>query len=296
MLEQRLLLPLQPFELPTNWRSWPLTTGNLNNKHLMTMITHKRVAQFAAMLSVVAFSTSANATSVAVLGDNAIDDYINSLGGSYSATLVSDAQVATPGFLSSFDVFLMTRNGFSFGSGLSAGAASEAMSYVGPSGNVVLLNADFADSIPGDATIAALLKNSIDYAASSGNGFVGEFNGAVSGLTANGNGFSPLGFIAGTAGALGLGAGGSGGALYKTPVGAGHTVTSFLSDGYNPGAVEFGATISGAAAINVLATFGEGGNPAVLVREGVRGVPDAGSTFALLPLAFGALCFYRRQK
>ncbi len=242
--------------------------------------------------AVLTLTPKAEAASIAVFGDNSIDNYLAGLG--YTATLVSDAQLATAGFLSSFDAFFMTRDGSSFGSGLSAAATANVASFVGASGNVVLLNADFADSVPSDGTINTLVANAVAYAVASGNGFIGEFNGAVAALTANGNSFNPIGLIPGTAGALGGGAGGSSGAIYKTLAGAVNPVTSGLPDGYNPLAVEYGATMSGVPAAMVMATWGVGGNPAVVVRAGAA-VPEAGSTLALLLMVVGATGWMRRR-
>jgi len=50
-------------------------------------------------------------TAVAVLGNNQIDDTLAAAG--FQVSLVTDAQVATPGFLDGFDAFVYTRDGFS---------------------------------------------------------------------------------------------------------------------------------------------------------------------------------------
>ena len=113
---------------------------------------------------------------IAVLGDNATDDFLTSLG--HTVTLVSDAQLATPGFLNSFDLFYMTRDGHSYGTGLSAAAAANVYSWV-QGGRFVLLNADFADGI-GDPTIDLLTANAVNWVLAGGSrGFIGEFNGSV---------------------------------------------------------------------------------------------------------------------
>lgn len=122
------------------------------------------------------------AGNIAVFGDNATDDFLAGLG--HSVTLVSDSQLATPGFLNSFDLFYMTRNGFSYGTGLSAAAAANVYSWV-LGARFVLLNADFADGI-GDATINQLTANAVNWVLAGGSrGYVGEFNGSVSALTSN---------------------------------------------------------------------------------------------------------------
>ncbi len=249
----------------------------------------------AAVAAGLTFASSASAGSIAIFGDNGIDNYLATLG--HSVTLVSDSQLATSGFLSSFDAFFMTRAGSSFGTGLSLAASANVSSFVGSSGNVVLLNGDFADGVGSDASIQALIANSVTYALASGRGFIGEFNGSVAALTSNSNGFNPLGLISGSAGSLGSGAGGSSLALYKTAAGASHSITSGLANGYNPPSVEFGASMSGLSGVSVLATFGEGGNAAVIIREGQpAAVPEGGSVLALVGLGFGLMALARRRR
>ena len=88
-------------------------------------------------------------THVAVLGNNASDEELNEAPG-IVATLVTDAQVATPGFLDDFDAFMFTRPGGAFNATLSAGAAAQVRAFTR---RAVLLNGDFADSRrkrPGD--------------------------------------------------------------------------------------------------------------------------------------------------
>lgn len=233
------------------------------------------------------------AANFAVFGDNTMDNYLTSIG--HATTLVTDAQLATAGFIDSFDALVMTRNGFSFGSGLSAAAAARVMTYVGAVGNVVLLNGDFADAIAdADANIQTLVANAASFVANGNRGFLGEFNGAVSGLTSNGNGFTPLGFIPGAAGATNFGNGGTAGSFSLAPAGVGHSAMGGVTTPYNPGSVEFGASIAGVPASYVLATW-DGGVPAVMARGGVAPtpVPEPG-TLALL--AGGGAMFLRRRR
>lgn len=223
-----------------------------------------------ALAAVLASADAARAQAIAVIGDNAIDNFIAGLPGK-TATLVTDSQLATPGFLNSFAALVMTRNGFSFGSGLSSAAAANVAAYVGSTGRVVLLNADFADDV-GTVFTNTLITNAVNFAAASGRGFVGEFNGAVSGLTSNSNGFNPIGLVSGSAGPLGFGQGGSSGSINLTAAGTGHPVTAGLSLPFNPPAVEFGAAVTGVDASLILATF-DGGNPAIIASAGVAGCP-----------------------
>lgn len=204
----------------------------------------------------------AAAQQIAVFGNNDIDDLINLLPG-YTATLVSDAQLATPGFLSAFAALVYTRDGTTFGTGLSTAAAQNVRSYVGSSGRYALLNADFADGIT-DAANARLIVNAVAFAAASGHGFVGELSGSVAAVSSNANGFEALDLIPGSAGPIGSGNGGSAGVLFLAPAQLGHPVLSGLPLLFDPVATEFGADLTGAPVSDVLANFGVGGNAGVL--------------------------------
>ena len=146
---------------------------------------------------------------IAVFGNNLTEDFINSDIPGCTATLVSDAQIAS-GILATggFEAFYLTRLASNFGQ-LSELATNAVRDYVGSTGNVVLLNCDCADAIfdfvgefPPDPNVERIAANAIQWAAASGHGFIGEFNGAVSGLTSNSNGFNPLSLVDGSAGPL----------------------------------------------------------------------------------------------
>lgn len=137
--------------------------------------------------------SSASAAVIAVFGDNEVDNYLSSIG--HTVSLVSDAQLATAGFLNAFDLFIYTRDGSSFGDSLSAAAAANVSSFV--TGNVVLFADDAADGlIFNDAVAQTLFSNAASYA--SNKGYIGEFNGACAAMTSNTQGLTPLGLIAGT--------------------------------------------------------------------------------------------------
>jgi hypothetical protein len=232
----------------------------------------------------------ANAINIAVFGNNSFQTYINSQSG-YSVTVVSDANLSTPGFLNAYDAFVYTRNGSEFGGGLSAAAAANVSAWV--TGNAVLFNADWFDDL-GNANTQLLVKNAVDYVAAGGHGYIGEFNGAVAALTSNSNGFTPLNLMPGHAGELNYLNGGSGGSVSLTASGIGHSVTSGVSFPVNPGGVEYGAALSGYNALNVLATF-DGGNPAILARTAA--VPEPGSVAMLVGLSIsGAGLVARRRR
>jgi hypothetical protein len=209
--------------------------------------------------------TAAPAADIAVFGNNQMDDFLTSQG--HTTTLVSDAQLATPGFLSGYDAFVFTRDNDSFGTGLSSGAADEVDAYAK---RVVALNGDFADNlglqgIP-DPQVEQIVANSANWAAVGSGGVIGEFNGAVSLLESNSNGFTPLGLLTGSAGPLGFNQGGSAGAIDATAVGAAHPVLADVALPDNPDGNEFGAEISGADSAQVLATYTDTGDPAILAR------------------------------
>ena len=107
---------------------------------------------------------------VAVLGNNATDEELNEAPG-IVATLVTDAQVSTPGFLDGFDVFIFTRPGGAFNATLSAAAAAQARAFTR---RAVLLNGDFADTVGNDQEIQDLFVSSVRWAAEHGGGYIGE--------------------------------------------------------------------------------------------------------------------------
>lgn len=260
------------------------------------------VGVLAALASLVFGASTAHAQlQIAVFGNNQTDEFINSLTG-YSATLVSDAQLATPGFLSTFSAFYYTRTGAASTEAvsLSAQAAANVISFVGTVGTVVLLNADFADALPGasdffptgDPVVNQLTANAVGFAAASGRGFVGEYSGAIAALTNNANFLTPLNLIPGIAGPLGFEQGGSFGSIVATSAGAGHPVLAGVGLPYNPPDVEFGATLTGVPSNLVVATF-DNGNPAVIVRAGV--IPEP-STVTLFGTGLIGLVGYVRRR
>ncbi len=155
---------------------------------------------------------------IAVWADGATDDggngifaFINGIPG-YSATMVTTAQLNMPGYLSDngFSAIYVTRFDASFGGSLGPVAAGNVADFVGSDGAVVLFMNDWDDNLPTattgdppDPLTSELIANSIVLAASSGHGYVGEFNGGAMGLAANSDFLSPLNFFAGTAGPLG---------------------------------------------------------------------------------------------
>jgi hypothetical protein len=217
-------------------------------------------------------SVGAASGSIAVFGDNETDNTLTALG--YSVTLVTDAQIATPGFLDGFDAFYFTRNGSEYGDGLSEAAAAAVINYVGSDGNIVLLNGDFADPLSlHDAEIIELTGNAVDFAVQSGHGLVGEFNGAVSALTSNADGFVPLGLISGSAGPLASGP--ANGTITVTATGVGHPVLDGVGLPFDPFDVDFGPSMTGIDSALVLATYSNG-SPAIVAEGTANDAPSIG--------------------
>jgi hypothetical protein len=200
--------------------------------------------------------------------------------------------------LNAFDAFFYTRNGQSFGTGLSSSAAANVSAYVGSTGNVVLLNGDFADGVASDPYIKTLFTNAANFAGSSGHGFIGEFNGAVAGLTSNSSGFNPLNLISGSAGPIIPGGGGSTLPITLTAAGMSHAVTSGLATTYEPDSVGFGAVISGVSAPLILATYQGGG--AAIIATPQTSVATAPEPSMIISAGTGVLMFacyaWRRRR
>jgi hypothetical protein len=137
-------------------------------------------------------------------GNNGIVSYINTIPG-FSATTVSTATLEQPGSLSGYSALYVTRESDFFGTGLTAAAAANVIAFVG-AGPVTLFLNDWNDNLPTsnvgdpqDLNTSELIRNAVVRAAS-GHGYIGEFNGAAMALTANANGYTPLGLIAGSTG------------------------------------------------------------------------------------------------
>ncbi len=231
---------------------------------------------------------------IAVFGNNATNTYLASLG--HTVSQVTDANLATPGFLDTFDLFYMTRVGATFGTGLSAGAAANVAAWLG-GGRFVLLNADFADGIGVDANVDQLTSNAVAWVLAGGSrGYIGEFNGAVSALTANSNGFTPIGIVSGSAGPLGFQEGGSSEKLWV--VQPSHPVMAGLPASFNPVSIDFGSTLTGIDPGLILAAFGPEGPlyPGVIAGGGAAGAIPEPSTFALMAGGLAVLLLRRRRK
>lgn len=229
------------------------------------------------------------AANLAIFGNNQIASFYDDTN---TVTIVTDAQIATPGFLDGFDAFIYTRDGFSFGTSLSVAAAAAVNDYV--TGRIVLLNGDFQDDI-GTANTDTLFTNVLDYVIAGGpGGYIGEFTGSFAAF-ATAASYTPIGLVNGSSGAPGNGNGGSDGDVELTAVGAASMILSGVTFPYNPGAVEFGADVTGVNPAGVLARFSNG-NPAIIanLREDISDPVPAPAAFALFGLGVMALGLRRR--
>ena len=278
-------------------------------------------------------SVQAQTIWIAVYGDNAIDDRINSgnpITGerygltNYQAVLVSAADI-TNGILqrttNPFSAFVYTRPGNQPGPNLGGVAAQKVRDFVGSPatgmGNVVLLNGDFADALQApmlggglfsDPNVERLIANAVIFAATPagpgearGHGFVGEYTGAIAGLTSNEETApqrTALGFVEGNASQISFSGGNSDFAIFTTPEGASHPVMNGFPTPYNPTpgtsvSVEFGATITDVDPTLVVARYAgdtPGDNPAIIVRSAVPvsdptlgAIPEPGTLVLLAP-------------
>ena len=248
-------------------------------------------------------------------GGNGILTSLDHAFGAGDYTLVSTSDLETPGFLDAYSAIIVSRYDSSFGGSLSAAAAANVAAYVGSGasqGGVAVLTNDAADNFygatggdPFDANLDTLFTNAATFAAKSGHGYIGEFNGAVMAFDSNSAGFSSLGLLQGSAGELqsygpqftyGVGPIGAG-----NPIDAGVTFpftdsddTTFLTEvtGANPGNV-----------VDVYTSQGIDGLPAVLANSyvitgGVSGAPEPATWLMMMAgVAFlgSALRGWRRR-
>lgn len=237
-------------------------------------------------------------------GGNAIPALLNATFGPGAATLISTAQLETPGFLSGFDTLVMSRFDSSFGvSTISAAAIANIQSYVGLAGSatqggVAVFTNDAADTFtlsgsgdPTDVNVTQLFVNAATFAAASHHGFLGEYNGAAMAFTSNANG-SALGLLTGSAGTLGFLSIGS--FVYDVgPVGAGNPIDAGVSFPFTNGeSSTYGMVVTGADPSNVVDVYRAVGTPfddvpAVVANSFVIHGGDGGLTPVPEPSTYG---------
>lgn len=238
-------------------------------------------------------------------GGNPIATNLATLG---SATLVTTAQLDTPGFLNSFDAVVLTRFASNFGTSLDATAASNVSAYVGSGatqGGVAVFTNDLADNLfgattgdPYDANLQALFMNAANFAAQSGHGFIGEFNGAVMAMASNSAGFASIGLLPGSAGAP---------YFYGQPfiydvgpIGASNQIDAGVTFPFTDiDLTTFRTDITGAASSNIVDVYHDNGLPAVLANDyvisgGGTPVPEP-SAFLLFGAGLAGVAFLRRK-
>ncbi len=223
-------------------------------------------------------------------------------------TLVTTAQLETPGFLNSYKTVVVSRYDSDFGDSLSAAAAANIASYVGSGateGGVAVFTDDAADDFYGSQSgdpyvpdLTQLFINAATYALASGHGYIGEFNGAVMAFDSNSAGFAAIGLLQGNASAT-YGYDGGEFVYGVGPIGAGNPIdagvtfplddtetSTFLTDvtGYDPNNV-----------VDIYTTQGSiDGEPAILADHfvisggGGSTVPEP-STWAMMLIGFVGL-------
>ena len=262
-------------------------------------------------------------------GGNGIPFSLTAAFGASSFTLVSNAQLDTPGFLNGFDAVIISRFGSGPGTALSTASVTNIQNYVGTGpnqGGVATFTNDAADSLcnpavftcspnadPYDPNLNQLFVNAATLAAATHHGYIGELNGAIMAFTSNDSGFLPaIGLLTGTS---------SGvtaveqdptkppvGFLYEEgPIGTGHPIDQGITFPFVTNELTlFLGLVTNFDKTNVVDQYGDNGLdslagvPAIVankaVIDGVTPPPPVPEpmTLALLPLALVGLSLRKK--
>jgi len=207
-------------------------------------------------------------------GGNGILTSLDHAFGTGSYTLVTTAQLETSGFLASYQALIVSRYDASFGGALSTLARTNVAAWVGTGaaqGGVALFTNDLADNLygattgdPFDANLDRLFVNAATYAAATGHGYIGEFNGSVEAMA--------MGLLPGTANAV-HGTGGSSDGHFHFdvgPIGASNPIDSGVTFPFTDLDTSlFRTDITGSPSANIVDVYDDNGLPAVLANSAV---------------------------
>lgn len=230
-------------------------------------------------------------------GGSGIPSSLEHAFGSGSVTLVTTAQLETPGFLNAFDAVVVSRYDAAFGTALSPAAAANIVTYVGTGagqGGVAIFPNDLADNLygaatgdPFDANLDRLFTNAATFAAASHHGFIAEFNGAVMAVTSNTAGWPAMGLLPGAANAV-HGVSTPDGHFHWDvgPIGSDNAIDAGVTFPFTDADVTlFRTDITGASSSNIVDVFDDNGLPALLANQVVINGGGALAVPALDPIA-----------
>lgn len=202
--------------------------------------------------------------------------------GPNSFKIITNAQLDTPGFLkaSGFNVLIVSRFDSSFGGSVDAAGAANIKAFVGTAnspnqGGVAIFTNDASDNFfgstsgdPFDPNLDRLFTNSVQFAANTGHGYIGEFNGAVMAMTSNTSEFLALGLLKGSASAT---HGTTPPFVYLVgPIGGNNAIDNGVKFPFtDTDRSTFRTDITGGLANNIVDVYQDNGSPAVMANQAV---------------------------